>query len=75
MGSTPAMIENAIASGMSAIATTKPESTSFFTFPNHCCLIVRVFNRAPLSLLFELSMTVLHSGKNDEIITLIPDET
>ncbi len=34
-GSTPAMIENAIASGMSARATTRPESRSAFGWANH----------------------------------------
>ncbi len=36
LGSTPAMIENAIASGISASATTRPERTSPRTLPNHC---------------------------------------
>src|ERR1700754_2604135 len=36
LGSTPAMMEKAIASGMSASATTSPESTSPRTLKNHC---------------------------------------
>src|ERR1700754_1867157 len=38
LGSTPAMIEKAIASGISASATTSPESTSPRTLKNHCWL-------------------------------------
>ena len=34
-GSTPAMMEKAIASGISASATTRPASTSFRTFESH----------------------------------------
>ena len=34
-GSTPAMPENAMASGIMAKATTKPESRSRWGFPNH----------------------------------------
>lgn len=36
-GSTPAMIENAIASGISASATTSPDRMSARIFPNHSC--------------------------------------
>ena len=36
-GSTPAIIENAMASGMSANATTKPASRSLRIFENHSC--------------------------------------
>src|SRR3546814_4926615 len=35
-GSTPAMIEKAMASGISASATTRPASTSPRMLPNHC---------------------------------------
>ena len=36
LGSTPAMIENAIASGIRASATSRPDSTSPRTLPSHC---------------------------------------
>ena len=35
-GSTPAMMEKAMASGISASATSTPDSTSPRTLPNHC---------------------------------------
>gem|GEM_PF-3032155 len=35
-GSTPAMMENAMASGIRARATTMPDSTSPRTLPSHC---------------------------------------
>ena len=40
LGSTPAIIEKAIASGIRARATTSPESTSPRTFENHSSRIV-----------------------------------
>ncbi len=44
IGSTPAMIEKAIASGIRASPTTNPARTSPRMFPNHSCLIVCKFN-------------------------------
>ena len=40
LGSTPAMIENAMASGISASATTSPAKTSFRVLENHSWRIV-----------------------------------
>ena len=40
LGSTPAMMENAMASGMSASATTRPASTSLRTLANQSCRMV-----------------------------------
>ncbi|MCY1538967.1 hypothetical protein D9M68_745330 [compost metagenome] len=40
LGSTPAMIEKAMASGISASATTRPASTSPLRLENQFCLIV-----------------------------------
>lgn len=48
LGSTPAMMENAIASGISASATTAPAKMSFWTLENHSRLKIVVF-KLPLS--------------------------
>ncbi|MNP61810.1 hypothetical protein D3C76_1570330 [compost metagenome] len=40
IGSTPAMMENAMASGINASATVMPASTSPRMLPNHCCFKV-----------------------------------
>ena len=50
LGSTPAMIENEIASGMSARATTRPDSRSAFGLDSHAVLRLRTFAAlSPLS--------------------------
>ena len=43
-GSTPAIIENAIASGINASATAVPDKTSALTFENHSCFRAWGFN-------------------------------
>ena len=51
IGSTPAMMEKAIASGIKARATTIPESTSPRTLQNHSCFNVDIFKMTlPFSL-------------------------
>lgn len=46
-GSTPAMMENAIDSGISASATTVPAKMSPRMLENHSCLKIVVFNFPP----------------------------
>ena len=42
-GSTPAIIEKAIASGINASATTRPDKISPLIFPNHSSFLKYVF--------------------------------
>src|SRR5690606_7671785 len=48
-GSTPAIMENAMASGINANATTRPESRSPRTLKNQVCLIVCNISRSDIS--------------------------
>ena len=51
LGSTPAIIENAIASGISARPTTSPASTSPRMLENHCS---RIFENMRIALFFRI---------------------